>query len=222
MKSKPTRESPLMQSFNVQSTVFEAAARLGFALVVAGLVGCASPSAPAQLYQLRSDPPAAASVPSPASPGPALQLLGASVPELLERDAILVSQGRSGVVALPGHRWAEPLRDAVPRLLRQDLALWLGLPQVWTAPVPAGVVVQRQLRVELLTLQTDAGRSAVVLQARWTLSDPSGAVPALTRTESVSAPTQGSDVDALVAAHRLALWRLAQRVAAGIKERAAP
>ena len=190
-------------------------------LAAALLAACASPSPPAQLYQLRSEPPSAVA-PPPAAGAPTLQLLPPSLPELLERDAILVSQGRSGVAALPGHRWAEPLRDAVPRLLRQDLALWLGLPQVWAAPVPAGVTVQRQLRVEVLALQADAARSAVNLHARWTLSDPSGATPAQTRTETVTAPVQGADVDALAAAHRAALWRLAEAMATGIRGRAAP
>jgi uncharacterized lipoprotein YmbA len=226
MKPQPTQESSSMQPFKALQAVCEAAARpavrTAAALAVLVAAGCATPSPPAQLYQLRSEPPAAVAAPSPAPLGPSLQLLGASVPELLERDAILVSQGLSGVVALSGHRWAEPLRDAVPRLLRQDLALWLGVPQVWASQLPAGVGVQRQLRIELLTLQADAGRSAVVLQARWTLSDPRGVAPAVTRSESVSAPTQGSDVDSVVAAHRVALWRLAERVAAGIRERAAP
>ena len=184
------------------------------------LTACGSPSPPPQLYQLRSEPPATA---APAVAGATtLQLMPLTLPELLERDAILVSQGSSGVAVVPGHRWAEPLRDAVPRLLRQDLALWLGLAQVWGSPLPAGVTVQRQLRVELLTFQADEGRRAVQLQARWTLSDPGGATPVTTRVELLSAPVQGSAVDALAAAHRVALWRLAEAVAAGVRGRAGP
>ena len=216
---KPPVKPPVKPLFHFSAGA--RAASLLSSLAAAVLTGCASPSPPAQLYQLRSEPPSAVT-PAPAAGAPALQLLPPSLPELLERDAILVSQGRSGVVALSGHRWAEPLRDAMPRLLRQDLALWLGLPQVWAAPVPAGVTVQRQLRVEVLALQADAERRAVNLQARWTLSDPSGATPAQTRTESVSAPVQGADVDALAAAHRMALWRLAEAMATGIRGRAAP
>ncbi len=211
MKPQPTREPQVKPPFHV----------LVAALAALLLAACASPAPPARLYQLRSEPPAAVA-PPPAAGAPSLQLMPLSLPELLERDAILVSQGGSGVVALSGHRWAEPLRDAVPRLLRQDLALWLGLPQVWAAPVPAGVTLQRQLRIEVLTMQADAERRAVNLQARWTLSDPGGAMPPLTRIETVSAPIQGADVDALASAHRAALWRLAEAAAAGIRGRAAP
>jgi len=175
------------------------------------------------MYQLRAEPPGAVTPPAAGTAvAPSLQLLAMSLPELLERDAILVPQGRAGVQALAGHRWAEPLRDGLPRVLRQDLARVLGVAQVWVAPVPAGVAVRQQLRLDVLSLQADEARRAVTLQVRWTLIDSSGAQPALTRVETVSAPVQGADVDAIAVAHRLALWRLAEVLAVQIKSRALP
>ncbi len=200
------------------------------------LVGCASTSAPPQLYQLRATPPVPGALVllhalPPQTGGPVLQLLQpVTLPEVLERDAILVEQGQSGLQALPGHRWAEPLRDAVPRLLRQDLATLLGPAQVWVAPLPAGLVVVQQLRVDVLALQTNAARNQVQLQVRWTLAAPGAASPApagpapgapVIRVETLSAPVNGTDVDAIVAAHRMLLWRLAEAVAASVKARAA-
>ena len=183
-----------------------------FAFIVAALLAaCAAPAPPPQLYQLRAAPPL------PVVPVPTAQvlqlLLPVGLPELLERDALLVPQGQAGVQALAGHRWAEPLRDAVPRLLRQDLAALLGEARVWVAPVPAGVVVTRQLRVEVLALQVTADRSAVMLQARWTLTDPGGRAAPMVQTELITVPSGGAEPDAWVAAHRLALWRLAERAA---------
>ncbi len=179
------------------------------------LAACASPTPPPQLYQLRAAPP----VPVvPVSGQQVLQLLQpVALPELLERDALLVPQGQAGVQALAGHRWAEPLRDAVPRLLRQDLAAQLGENRVWVAPLPTGVVVTRQLRVEILSLQTNADRNAVALQARWTLSDPSGRTAPEVQTTQINVASASSEPDAWVAAHRLALWRLAERLALALK-----
>jgi uncharacterized lipoprotein YmbA len=171
--------------------------------------------APPQLYQLRSAAPAAVTA-VPTTQVVQL-LLPVVLPELLERDALLLPQGQAGVQALAGHRWAEPLRDAVPRLLRQDLALWLGPPGVWTAPLPQGLVVTRQLRVEVLHLLANSERNAVTLQARWTLSDPAGGTPPRVNVTSLSAPSTGADPDALVAAHRLVLWRLAEQMAVGLR-----
>jgi uncharacterized protein len=176
---------------------------------------CASNVPPPRLYQLRSAPPAAV-VALPTTQVVQL-LLPVALPELLERDALLLPQGQAGVQALAGHRWAEPLRDAVPRLLRQDLTLWLGPRGVWTAPLPPGLVVTRQLRVDVLQLLANSERNAVMLQARWTLSDPSGGSPPRVEVTSLSAPSAGADPDALVAAHRLVLWKLAEQIAAALR-----
>lgn len=189
------------------------------ALALAGLLAaCASPAPPPALYQLRSEPPATVQAePAPlpkAAPGQVLQLLlPVALPEALQRESLLLPQGQAGLQALAGHRWAEPLADAVPRLLRQDLAALLGEARVWVAPLPAGVAITRQCRVEVLNLLATPDRSGVVLQARWTLSDPSGRSAPVVQTTQISVPTTGPDVDALVLAHRLALWRLAEQVA---------
>ncbi len=183
------------------------------------LAACAAPAPPPQLYQLRSAPPLPVVAASVAVAGTeVLQLvLPVALPELLERDALLLPQGQAGVQALAGHRWAEPLRDAVPRLLRQDLAALLGQARVWIAPLPPGVTVTRLLRVELLQLQTAADRRAVTLQARWTLADSLGRSAPVVQTLELTVPTTGSEPDAWVVAHRLALWRLAEQVVQSLR-----
>ena len=186
---------------------------------LAALLGaCAGGAPPPQWYQLRAAPPL-----TPA-PGVAQQgthvlqlLLPVTLPELLARDALLVPMGQAGVQALAGHRWAEPLQDAVPRLLRQDLAALLGQSRVWTAPVPAGVNITRQLRVDVMSLQVTADGAGVALQARWTISDPLGRVSAVVQTTQISAPAAVATPDAWAAAHRLALWRLAEEVAQALR-----
>lgn len=189
--------------------------RRALTLVLAGaalLAACGS-SPPLQLYRLPSAPP----LPPPAAPQAAevwQLLLPVRIPDYLDRQALLLPQGESGLLALSDQRWAESLREAVPRVLREDLALLRGEDRVWTAPVPAGVVVARRLRVELLALDVGTDRRSVHLQARWTLVDPQGQKPPLAETASLDAPAAGTRVDELVAAHRLALWRLAERIAA--------
>ena len=187
-----------------------AATALGAAVLLAG---CAGTSPPVQLVVLRVAPPAAV---VPAAPSPWVWQLATPVrvPDYLDRDALLVPQGQAGLQALPGYRWAEPLRESLPRLLREDLAALLGEARVWAAPVPPGVQITRQLRVELLALEANSQRSAVTLRARWTITDPSAAAAPIVGTALLSVPSAGTDVDDLVAAHRLAVWRLAERIAA--------
>lgn len=187
---------------------------LGSAVLIlpVGLAGCGTPAPPPRFYQLRAQPPVP--VKPVASNGLVLQLLlPVGLPEWLDRDALQLPQGEAGLQALTGHHWAEPLRDALPRLLQQDLSALLGDGRVWAAPLPTGLVPTRQLRVAILTLQTRADATAVDLQARCTLSDPSGRSAPLVVTRNFSAPTSGPGPDAWVVAHRLVLWQLAEALA---------
>ena len=185
---------------------------LAAAAAAVGLAGCGS-SPPVQLYHLRSEAPAA--VPARVASSEQWQLLlPVRLPDYLDREAILLPEGQTGLLALSGHRWAESLRDAVPRVLRQDLSTLAGEGHVWTAPVPAGLTLTRQLRVEIVALQADADRRAVTLQARWTWLDPRAREAPRSDALTLRVPSASSSIDSLVAAHRVALWQLAERIAA--------
>jgi uncharacterized lipoprotein YmbA len=184
---------------------------IGAALLVATLAGCSS-SPPIQLYQLRAEPPSETLAGAPAASvwalGPML------VPEYLDRDAIVRPSGQASLQHSPSQRWAEPLRDALPRLLAQDLARLRGAAQVWRMPLPPGVQVDRQLRVELQRLDASTDGRHVVLQARWTLVEPSGKSKPAVSERRIEVDAGDGSVDALVSAHRSALWQLAQAIAA--------
>ena len=197
------------------------------------VAGCASPLPPVLWLRLPAQVPGvAAAAPRLAATSPGWQLMApVLLPGHLDRDALLVPRGSAGLQPVDGARWAEPLRDAVPRLLRQDLAQALGAP-LWAAPLPPGVRPARQLRLEILALDVAADRRSVLLQARWSLADPTGACPPQLGEASFSTPANGVNVDpenvdaaaadggtsavanALAMTHRRALWQLAQRIAA--------
>ena len=184
------------------------------AALLAGLLAACSSSPPLQFYQLRADPPAGATTaaPLPAATG-RWQIGPIQLPEYLDRDTLLLPVGQAGLRALSGQRWAEPLRDALPRVLRMDLARLRGADQVWGTPTPAGLAIARQLRVEIQQFDATEDGSAVVLQARWWLVDPAGAVPAEVHDSRLSAPARSAAPDDLVAAHRAVLWLLARDIA---------
>ena len=91
----------------------------------------------------------------------------------------------------------------------------LGEGRVWTSPLPPGLVVQRQLRVEVLAFEAAADRASVSLRARWSVADSVGTGAPQAEVATLVAPATGTDADNLAAAHRLALWRLAERIVAG-------
>lgn len=182
------------------------------------LAACASsPSPPLRYYQLRLDPPAGEVVPARAAAGAEAdvwQLVSPiRLPDYLDRDALWLAVGGNALQPLDGHRWAEPLRTAAPRVLAHDLGVLRGNDRVWSGSVPAGVVAARQVRVEVLEFGPGPDGRAVRLRARWTITDPSGTAPAKTEEAEVEAASAGRSPEPLVDAHRLALWRLAQRIA---------
>ena len=183
------------------------------ALPLLALLACAAPSPQTQLDRLRSE---ARGNPAPTAAwtGPPWQLvLPVALPEYLDRDTLVVPQGQAGLRPLPGQRWAEPLADGVTRVLRADLAALLGESALWAGPLPPGRMPAGQLHVELTAFEATADRSAVRLSARWSLS---GAALFSGRSE-IQVPVAAPEVDALVAAHREALWRLAGELAAALR-----
>lgn len=177
------------------------------------LGACAGPTAPTRWYALRGDPPQAAPA-TPAVDGAVWELSrSVRLPGGLDRDTLVVESGAAGLQPLVGHRWAEPLRDSVPRVLLQDLVTLRGPGRVWASPAPAGVTVTRRLTVEVLVLQADAERRRLRLKARWWFEDAvnAAALPQLGEAD-LAIDIADSSIDALAAAHRLALWRLAERL----------
>ncbi len=189
-------------------------------LVGTQLAGCAGPALPPpQWWRLpaeASPPLVEAALATPANSTPVWQLVGGvPLPGHLDRDALLVP-GPAGTGALQPRdaaRWAEPLRDALPRLLRHDLQRLLGVP-LWTAPLPPGVVPTRQLRIELLAFDLQPGAGAITgltVQARYSVS-ANGIAP---RAGEIAFSQRVADAGtaALVQAHRDAVATLARALA---------
>jgi uncharacterized protein len=187
------------------------------------LAACAGPALPPQVWaRLPLDAPVAASAtgsaPAPvravaASPGWRLQAV--TLPGHLAHDTVRVpaaGAANTQLVPLGGLRWAEPLAEAVPRLLRRDLERTLGLP-FWMPPYPAETAVAGSLRVDLLALELAPGGRVLQVAARYTIA---GASPAPARSGEINfaQPLPGSGAEALVLAHRAAIAELALRLAA--------
>ncbi|MBK1688655.1 PqiC family protein [Rubrivivax gelatinosus] len=178
------------------------------------LAGCAAaPGPPRRLYRLDT------AAPEPVPEAPAAAEVWAiwptvALPEYLQRDALLVATDDARLQPLDGERWAEPLRDALPRLLRADLERLRGAGSTWLAPVPAGLVAARLLRLELAELHAAALPPGVRCVARWWLEDPAARQPPRAGSATLHEPQAGTGAEEIVRAHRRVLWRLARLIAA--------
>jgi uncharacterized lipoprotein YmbA len=193
--------------------------RLGLlclALMLSFLGACASRAPAPSFYVLKSEPPQAQPA-TAVAPAPPWQLvLPVRVPDYLDRDEVLLPQGAHAVQASQQQLWAESLTRSVPRVLMQDLRSLRGTGSLWTAPL-AGVVVQGQLRVDLLALDVQPDARSVSLHARWSIhplgTAASPAQPPVAHSLRLTVPSASPQVADLVGAHRLALWQWAQAIA---------
>ena len=187
---------------------------------VAALAACATHNAPPRrLYAMTGTPPPPPDA-RPGEDGRAWVLSPqVALPELLDRDEILVAEGSAGLRPWPESRWAEPLRDALPRVLAQDLArlrqpypVTLGTP-----PNPDLESLRLRVQVEEWLARPDAGGLTLRLRARWhwaPMHAPAGtALPAPGRAE-LELPC-AADADALASAYRRSVTALAARIVGG-------
>lgn len=189
-------------------------------LVAATLAGCATrDTPPRRLYGLTGTPP----LPPDAKPGQDSRAWVLSpqiaLPELLDRDEMLVAEGSAGLGVWPEARWAEPLREALPRLLAEDL--WrLRQPYpvtLGTTPANGAESLRLIVLVDEWLARPDGTSLQLKLRARWQWAPLHAPVntmlPAAGAAELV-VPCSAL-ADALADAYRRSVMLLAARIVAG-------
>ncbi|MBI5720199.1 MAG: membrane integrity-associated transporter subunit PqiC [Burkholderiales bacterium] len=214
-------------------------AALSGATVLTTLGACAAAPVPATVWlrlsaeeaSMPTSPTAAAPAATLGAAGPASPssdaarevwqlMLPVVLPGHLERDALFVPQGDGGasgawVRPLAGARWIEPLRDSVPRVLREDLMRRMDGQVLWWAPLPPGLAPTRQLRVEFAAFEIGADGRTLATHARWSIADARGARAPEVHEARIQTPAAvAGDPGAWALAHRQALSTLAARIAA--------
>ncbi|MEO6281029.1 ABC-type transport auxiliary lipoprotein family protein [Roseateles sp.] len=189
-------------------------------LAAAALTGCATrDTPPRRLFALTGTPP----LPADAKPGQDGRAWALSpqiaLPELLDREEILVAEGSAGLRPWPEARWAEPLREALPRLLAEDLSR-LRQPYPVTlgaAPNDGAESLRLIVQVDEWLARPDGGGLALTLRARWRwapLHASAGTALPAAGVANLTLPC-ASQADALADAYRRSVMTLAARIVAG-------
>ena len=181
--------------------------------------GCSTRSTPPRrLYALTGAPP----LPPDAKPGKDGRAWVLSpqmaLPELLDRDEVLVAEGNASLAPLPEARWAEPLREALPRVLAEDL--W-RLRQPYPVTVgkqntPDGESLRLIVQVDEWLARADGSGLQLQLRARWhwlPLQAPAGTALPPPGAAELALPCS-AQADALAHAYRRSVMLLAARIVA--------
>jgi len=184
------------------------------ALVVAFAAGvlaaCGSAPAP-RLYTLDASAPGA----SGAATGLSVYVGPVAVPDAVDRPQLVVRTGANEVVVLDGHRWAEPLKVAIGRVLAAKLSRDLDTPHVGAFPGTALADAAFRVQIDVQRFES-APESAVVLEAVWSVRRGAGGATASGRT--VATESAVGNYEAIPLAHARALEALSRDIAAALRQ----
>jgi uncharacterized lipoprotein YmbA len=189
---------------------------LFFVVAAVGLGGClGGASAPSKFYTLAPVASRAAES-NPASPGFALGIGPVTLPGYLDRPQIVTRKGPDEIELAEFDRWAEPLKDSVPRILGENMAAQLQTDRVVLFPRQGSQVVQNRVAVDVIHFEGAAGAD-VALDARWRILGSDGKELA-SRRSILREPTGAPGYAPLAAAMSRVLGRLSQDIATTLKE----
>jgi hypothetical protein len=197
---------------------------LGLATFIGLAVGCAV-SDPTQYYTLG---PATAGSPesresaSPRSNGAGADTVGIGVgpvimPGYLDRSQIVTRTGADQVELSMFHRWAEPLEDAIARILAEEIGARVPTERIVTFPWQGAVARTLQYQVVVAVLRFD-GRPGgdVTLDTRWRILGRAGDELAFGRS-TITEAAGGPGYPPMIAAMARALGTLGREIAVEIR-----
>lgn len=171
--------------------------------------GCASTPEP-HFYTLSAQTESEAYV-----AGPSVAVGAVTVPDAVDRPQLVVTVNANEVAILQQHRWAQPLKSELGRVLAENLTRETGNPRI--AAYPQNASLNAEYRV-LVDFQRFTGRpnGEVALDALWSVRATNGDVLRSGRTRAKEKTAEG--YDALVAAYSRALQAVSDAIAAALKK----
>jgi uncharacterized lipoprotein YmbA len=176
------------------------------------MAGC-SRSPRANFYIL--EPTAKAEIVVPARNAPTVAVAAVTLPEMVDRPQLVVRVDGSRVDILEMHRWAEPLKSGITRLLAENLSRLLGLDQVLTYPQNAASEADYQIFVDIRRFESTA--DSVTVDSLWTIRRSSTQGSRKTGRSQAHEPRGGEGYEALVSAYSRALAAVCNDIARAIR-----
>jgi uncharacterized lipoprotein YmbA len=138
-----------------------------------------------------------------------------TLPDVVDRPQLVLRVGENRVAIAEQHRWAEPLKSEIPRVLAENLAQLLGTRQVSVYPQSTSGDAEYRALVDFQRVESVLGET-VTIDALWTVRRTSGGEPRRGRS-LVRESIEGDGYDALVAAHSRALAKVSRDLAEAIR-----
>jgi len=176
-------------------------------MTMALLAGCgATPKE--SFYTLASAPPVESTAPATMT----VHVGPVAIPDTVDRTPMVIRKGPNQVEIEDFHRWAEPLKTAIPRALAANLARELRGARVSSGRL-SNAAADYRVTLDVSRFESSFSEGAT-LEAAWTVTPKTGASVSGGTLARVPAPS--ADYAGVASAHSRALEQLAREVAAVI------
>jgi uncharacterized lipoprotein YmbA len=145
---------------------------------------------------------------------PTVAVVSVTLPELVNRPQLVLSDGGARVAILETERWAEPLKSAIPRVLAENIAGLIGSARVAAYPQSAANNADYRLFVDIQRFETT--EHAVAVDAFWTIRSAQEGKPVAGHLKILE-PFASQGYDLLVAAYSRALASLSREIALSLR-----
>lgn len=182
-----------------------------FCLLSVALTGCAR--SPQVSFYTLSPMAQTGAVSQP--PAYSVAVAPVTLPDLVDRPQLVLNTDGTRVHVLELHRWAEPLKSAIPRLLADNLSRLLGTDRVSSYPQSASNEADYRIIVDFLRFESTG--DTVMIEVLWTVRNTAGSVVKVRRFK-VSETIAGEGNESRVAAYSRALAALSSDIAVSLRE----
>jgi uncharacterized lipoprotein YmbA len=184
------------------------------AIVLAMLAtACSLGSGVKENFYVLSGPEGAAPADSPGAL--AIYLGPVAVPESVDRSAMVLQSSANQVDLSDEHRWAEPAKTAIPRVIAENLMRLLNTPRVMSSRVGPVTDVDYRVALDVQRFESSLSQGATI-EVLWTVTGKRTNAP-ITGRSSVREPAASATPEGVAAAHSRALARVAADIAAALK-----
>lgn len=186
-------------------------------LTISSLTGCAS-SPNESFYTLSAGVPVNGATPASGESAYSIAVGPITLPEVVDRPQIVLRASPNEVIIVELHRWAEPLRSEIPRIIADNLTADLNVKRVAAYPQSAGDNADYRVLVDIQRFDSTMGES-VTIDALWTVKRVSDGALRTGRSMARES-TGGGTYEAVVAAHSRALGMICHEIAEAIRSSA--
>jgi uncharacterized lipoprotein YmbA len=139
------------------------------------------------------------------------------LPEYVNRPELVTRTSQNALVLAYFDLWAEPLSDAVPRILAENITRLICTKEVSLFPWKPAREPDYRVEVEVLHMDGNLGQT-FTLEAWWNISARGEKRVIVTKRSSYREAVAGLDYDALIQAYSRALAALSHDIASALKD----